>query len=115
METKKHRTRGIQIKFWATPEERDLIEKKMELFGTTNRGAYLRKIAIDGYVVKLELPELRDLVSLMRRISSSENQIAKRLHTTGNLYDADLQDIKNNQEKIWEGIRKILLSLAAIK
>ena len=52
------RNRTEQIKFWATPEEKDLILQKMELYGTGNMGAYLRKMAIDGYVIKLELPEL---------------------------------------------------------
>jgi hypothetical protein len=41
-----------------------LIETKMAQVGTTNREAFLRKMAIDGYVVKLDLPELRELVSL---------------------------------------------------
>ena len=58
------RNRTEQIKFWATPEEKDLILKKMELYGTSNMGAYLRKMAIDGYVIKLELPELKEMIRL---------------------------------------------------
>lgn len=56
-----NRNRPIQVKFRVTPEERALIDKRMEQAGTNNMAAYLRKMAIDGYVVKLELPELRDL------------------------------------------------------
>ena len=62
------RKRDIQLKFRVTPQEREMIETKMAQFGTTNMAAYLRKMAIDGYVVKLDLPELRELVSLLREI-----------------------------------------------
>ena len=91
------------------------IDKKMEQMGTDNMSAYIRKMVIDGYVVKLELPELRELTSKMKRISNSENQIAKRLNETDNIYEADIEEIKKNQEEIYEGIRKILTSLSKIK
>ena len=58
------RNRTEQIKFWTTPEEKELILRKMELYGTSNMGAYLRKMAIDGYVIKLELPELKEMIRL---------------------------------------------------
>ena len=87
----------------------------MAQFGTENMSAYIRKMVIDGYVVKLELPELRELTSKMKRISNSENQIAKRLNETGNIYEADIEEIKKNQEEIYEGIRQILSSLSKIE
>ena len=65
------RKRDIQLKVRVTPEERAMIEAKMAQLGTTNMGAYLRKMAIDGYVVKLDLPELRELVSLLRYSSTT--------------------------------------------
>ena len=68
------RKRDIQLKFRVTPQEREMIETKMAQFGTTNMAAYLRKMAIDGYVVKLDLPELRELVSLLRYSSHNLNQ-----------------------------------------
>ena len=83
--------------------------------GTENMSAYLRKMAIDGYVVNLDMPELRELTSKMKRISNSENQIAKQLNTSGNIYEADIEEIKKNQEEIYEGIKKILLSLSHLK
>ena len=64
-----NRNRKIQLKFRVTPQEREMIEQKMAQLGTRNMAAYLRKIAIDGYVVKLELPELKEMVSLLRRSS----------------------------------------------
>lgn len=92
-----------------------MIQKKMEEYGTGNLSAYLRKIAIDGYVVNLELPELRELVSLLRRSSNNLNQLTKRVHETGRLYDADLAELQARQEQLWDMAQKILTSLAAIR
>ena len=85
-----NRQRQIQLKFRVTPEERELIEQKMAQIGTNNMAAYLRKMAIDGYVVNLELPELKEMVSLLRRSSNNLNQLAKRMNETGRIYEADI-------------------------
>ena len=77
--------------------------------------AYIRKIAIDGYVVRLELPELREMVSLLRRTSNNLNQIAKRMNETGRIYDADIDDTLQKQEQLWQMMNAILTRLAAIK
>ena len=82
------RKREVQLNFRVSPEELALIEQKMAQLGTTNREAYLRKMALDGYVVRLELPELKELVSLMRYSSNNLNQLARRAHETGRIYDA---------------------------
>ena len=92
------RKRNVQIIFWVTEAERDMIEQKMAQVGTDNLSAYLRKIAIDGYIVKLDLPELREMISLLRRSSNNLNQIAKRLNETGRFYAADLEDMLRRQE-----------------
>ena len=91
-----------------------MIETKMAQFGTTNMAAYLRKMAIDGYVVKLDLPELRELVSLLRYSSNNLNQLTRRAHETGRIYEADLEDIQQSQERIWTAAEKIVSSLAAL-
>ena len=109
------RKRDVQLKFRVTPQEREMIETKMAQFGTTNMAAYLRKMAIDGYVVKLDLPELRELVSLLRYSSNNLNQLTRRAHETGRIYKADLEDIQQNQERIWTAAEKIVSSLAALK
>ena len=105
------RKRDIQLKVRVTPEERAMIEAKMAQLGTTNMGAYLRKMAIDGYVVKLDLPELRELVSLLRYSSNNLNQLARRVHETGRVYAADMDDILQNQERIWQAASGILSGL----
>ena len=113
--TKPNRQREVQLKFRVTPEERELIEKKMEQLGTTNMAAYLRKMAIDGYAVNLELPELREMVSLLRRSSNNLNQLTRRVHETGRFYDADLEELRQSYNGLWDAAQKILSSLAKIQ
>lgn len=108
------RKREVQLNFRVSPEELALIEQKMAQLGTSNREAYLRKMALDGYVVRLELPELKELVSLMRYSSNNLNQLARRAHETGRIYDADLEDITRRQEALWDGVHRILTQLAKL-
>ena len=109
-----NRKREVQVNFRVSPQELEMIEQKMARLGTSNREAYLRKMALDGYVVKLELPELKELVSLMRYSSNNLNQLTRRVHETGRIYDADLEDISQRQEQLWAGVREILTRLAKL-
>ena len=109
------RKRDVPLLFWVSPEERDLIRQKMELIGTTNLSAYLRKMAIDGLVVTLDLPELHEMVSLLRRSSNNLNQLTRRVHETGRFYDADLEDLRQNYEKLWDAASSIVTSLAKLQ
>ena len=108
------RKREVQLNFRVSPEELALIEQKMAQLGTTNREAYLRKMALDGYVVRLELPELKELVSLMRYSSNNLNQLTRRVHETGRIYDTDLEDISRRQEALWDGVHQVLTQLAKL-
>lgn len=109
-----NRNRPVQVKFRVTPEERKMIDRRMEQAGITNMAAYLRKMAIDGYVVKLELPELRDFISLLRRTSNNFNQIARRVNSTDRIYADDIVEMKNLLEQIWDADNQILEKLASI-
>lgn len=108
------RKRDVSVLFWVSAEEQELIRQKMEQYGTENMSAYLRKMALDGYVVKLDLPELKELVSLMHRSSNNLNQLTRKVHETGRIYNADLDDISQRQEQLWEGIREILTQLSQL-
>ena len=109
-----NRNRPIQVKFRVTPEERAMIDRRMAQAETINMAAYLRKMAIDGYVVKLDLPELRDMISLLRRTSNNFNQIARRVNSTDRIYADDIQEMKTMIEQTWEATNKVLERLAAI-
>ena len=96
------RKRNIQLNFRVTAEELKQIEEKMGQLGIFNREAYLRKMALDGYAVKLDLPELKELLSLLRRSSNNLNQLVRRVN------------FSRRQEEIWEGVHTILTQLANI-
>lgn len=91
-----------------------MIDKRMKQAGTMNMAAYLRKMAIDGYLVKLELPELRDMISQLRRTSNNFNQIARRVNSTSRIYEDDIREMKVMLDRIWETTNRVLEKLAAI-
>lgn len=109
------RKRDVPLLFWVSRQEKELIEEKMAQLGTDNLSAYLRKMAIDGLVVKLELPQLGEMISLLRYSSNNLNQLTRRVHETGRVYEADLKDMQQSYERLWEAADHILTSLAAIK
>ena len=110
-----NRQRDIQLKFRVTPEERALIEAKMDQLGTTNMAAYLRKMSIDGYAVNLEIPELKELVSLLRYSGNNLNQLTRRVHETGRFYDADREDLRQSFDRLWDAVQKVLTALSALQ
>lgn len=111
----KKRKRPERIVFYVTPEEKELIHAKMDQLGTENMGAYLRKIAIDGYVVNLDLPELRELTALLRRSSANLNQLTKRVHETNRIYDADIESLRTEFDRLLDAAAAILSKLARIR
>lgn len=109
-----HRQRKIQLHFMVTEYERGLIAEKMERLGIKNLGAYLRKMAVDGYMIQLDLADVRELVSLLRRTSNSLNQLTKRVHETGNIYGNDIEDLRQSYDRLWEVANEILARLSSI-
>ena len=109
-----NRKRDIRLRFRVTPEEKSMIEEKMTQVGTSNMEAYLRKMSIDGYILKLDLPEIKEMISLLRRSSNNLNQIAKRVNQTGRLYGEDMEDILRKQERLWQAATEILARLSAL-
>ena len=110
-----NRKRNIMVRFRVTPEEKSMIEEKMTQVGTSNMEAYLRKMSIDGYILKLDLPELKEMISLLRCFSNNLNQIAKRVNKTNRIYDVDIECLCKNQERLWDIANEMLTRLATIK
>ena len=100
------RTVGLDTK--VSPEEKEVIDRKMALLGTMNLRAYLRKMAVDGYVVQLDMSSVVELVKLLRSISSNVNQIARRCNSTRNLYAQDVEDLRLGYTEVWQGINDLL-------
>ena len=99
------RKRTVQIKFRVTEEERALIEQKMKLVPTRNMEAYLRKMAIDGYIVNTDTTPLKKQYEEMHKIGVNINQIAKKVNTTGDLYPEEMQELKEMVKELWRILR----------
>ena len=107
--------RNIRISVRLTEEEHRLLTEKMARIGVTNQEAFLRKMALDGLVIKLDLPELKQMISLLRYTSNNINQIAKRLNESGRAYDTDLAEILEKQERLWQLANDILMKLSRLQ
>jgi len=87
----------------------------MDELGIRSMGAYLRKMALDGYCINLDLQDVKALVSLLRRCSNNLNQYAKRANETGNIYESDIMDLQEQLEEIWTGMKEVLVRLSSIQ
>ena len=105
-----NRKRNIQMKFYVTEEEKRLIDEKMAQLPTRRYGAYLRKMAIDGYIIQLDTTDIKRMNAALSAISRNINQIAKRLNAGGPAYQADMEEIRERMDQIWQLQRRILLS-----
>lgn len=103
-----NRKRNIQMKFWVTEEEKHLIDEKMKQLPTQRYGAYLRKMAIDGYIIHTDMSSLKEMNKALFSIGRNINQIAKRLNAGGTVYKADMDEIREKMEQIWQLQRRIL-------
>lgn len=109
------RYRKTPILFWVTDEEKQQIENRMELVGSCNMSAYLRKMALDGYMINLNVPELDETISLLRYSSNNINQIAKRVNATGVIFKNEVDEIQKSQSELWCMLDKIIAKFSKIK
>ena len=105
-----NRKRNIQMKFYVTEEEKSLIDEKMKLLPTQRYGAYLRKMAIDGYIIYTDTADIKAFTAELSAIGRNINQIAKKLNTGGPVYQADMGEIQERLDEIWQLQRRILSS-----
>ena len=106
------RTRPIRIEFCVAEQEKKLIESKMAQLGTRNMGAYLRKMTIDGYIIKVDYikvdyTEQKKLAAAVSRAATNINHICRRINSTGHFYADDIADLKERQAEIWSLLREV--------
>ena len=109
------REKDQMLHFRVSKSELNAIREKMQELGTHNMAAYLRKMALDGYCIRLDLGDLKKVVSLMRYASNNLNQYAKKANETGSIYLEDIQDLKIRFEQIWSELKAIHIRLASIE
>ena len=106
--------RPVNFHFRASEEEAALIRERMAGMGVTSLGAYLRKMAINGYHITLDLSDVREMVRLLKNATDNINQIARRANETHNIYAADLEELRQRYGELWTAANKILAGLARI-
>lgn len=109
------RTRFRNVHFIMSEKEYAQMCKKIDSLGIRNHAAYLRKMALDGYCVQLDLPEIREMTALLSRTSSNLNQYAKKANQTGSIYEEDIRDLRIRLDRIYEQTEKILIRLNSLQ
>ena len=109
-----NRKRNVQIIVRVTEDERALIEEKMKQIPTMKLSAYSRKMLIDGYIIVLDLQEVKTHTAQLQKIGVNVNQIARRINGTGRIYVDDMDEIKRLMEEVWRLERRLLLQFRGL-
>lgn len=107
------RRRGIPLYVWVSDDEHEAIRRRMEEAGTQNLSAYIRKMALNGYVLNVDLSPVRELVSLQRRCATNINQVAIHANTYG-VYPQEIAALQKDYAVLWERVSDVLEQLAAV-
>jgi hypothetical protein len=108
-----NRKRSVHLHVMVTTEEFDLIQSRMAEAGITNAGAFMRKMALGGYVLNVDLSPVRELVSLQRRCANNMNQIAVHANSYG-VYPSEIKTLQTDYTALWEPLSDLLKQLAGI-
>lgn len=106
--------RSVRVEFVLTEAEAALIKERMAELGITNLSAYLRKMAVDGYIIHLDMGDIQEMIRLLRICSNNLNQYTRRANETGSVYAADAEDLRTRLDDLWNGMDKLLRGFANI-
>lgn len=110
----KKENRNVQFHFFVTEPEAELIKERMAQTGVANLSAYLRKMAVDGYIIHLDMDDIQEMIRLLRICSNNLNQYTRRANETGSVYAADVEDLRTRLDDLWNGMDKLLRGFANI-
>lgn len=106
--------KSVRVEFVISEQEAALIKERMAELGITNLSAYLRKMAVDGYIIHLDMSDIQEMIRLLRICSNNLNQYARRANETGSIYAADVEDLRARLDSLWDGMDKLLRGFANI-
>ena len=109
----KKRVRSVPINVWVRPDELELIRERMAEAGIQNMSAYMRKMALNGFVLHVDLSDIRELVSLQRRCANNLNQVAVHANTYG-IYPSEITALQKDYADLWEPLSELLKKLSAV-
>ena len=108
------KTQDARIEVRLTRDEKELIHERMKKIPTNNMSAFIRKMALNGYIVVLDLSDVKEAVRLLRINSNNLNQYAHKANATGKVYQEDIEQLKKQHEEIWEVMNTVLMRLSNI-
>lgn len=107
------RKRNVHLHVMVTEDELAVIHARMAEAGISNTGAYVRKMALNGYILHVDLAPVKELVSLQRRCSNNLNQVAVHANTYG-VYPEEIDSLRRDYEKLWGQVSEVLRELSAL-
>lgn len=110
----KKRVRSVPIYVWVRPEELEAIRERMAEASIQNLSAYVRKMALNGYVLHVDLSDIRKLVSLQRRCANNLNQVAIQANTYGGIYPEEIATLQKDYAALWGPLSDLLKKLSAV-
>lgn len=108
---KKEEKLVVNHNFRTTEAEDEMIKRKMQVYGIRNQSAFYRAIALNGYMLKLDVPEIREMVRLLKNLTNNVNQIARRMNEHGSIYETEIDEIKEKQQKLQDMLTQLLARL----
>ena len=110
----KKRVRSVPIYVWVRPDELEVIRERMAEAGIQNMSAYMRKMALNGFVLHVDLSDVRELVSLQRRCANNLNQVAIQANTYGGVYPEEIRTLQQDYAQLWGPLSALLKKLSAV-
>ena len=109
-----HNKKSVRTEFVMSEQDAELVRERMAELGITNLSAYLRKMAVDGYIIHLDMSDIQEMIRLLRICSNNLNQYARRANEAGSIYAADVEDLRTRLDGLWDGMDKLLREFANI-
>ena len=109
-----HNKKSVRVEFVMSKQDAELVKGRMAELGITNLSAYLRKMAVNGYIIHLDMSDIQEMIRLLRICSNNLNQYARRANETGSIYAADVDDLRTRLDSLWDGMDKLLRGFANI-
>ena len=109
-----HNKKSVRVEVVMSEQDAELVKGRMAELGITNLSAYLRKMAVDGYIIHLDMSDIQEMIRLLRICSNNLNQYARRANETGSIYAADVDDLRTRLDSLWDGMDKLLRGFANI-
>lgn len=110
----KKRIRNTSVCIWLSPDELDTIHERMAEAGIRNLSAYMRKMALTGYVLHVDLSPVKELISLQRRCANNLNQVAIQANTYGGIYPDEIKVLQKDYEDLWEPLSDLIQKLSEV-